>query len=110
MKRIVPLLGLWLAMTGLAWLFLLRRLPESVTEWILLLLAGAPAFFLVSVVGEFLGALLHSLPGIRHAEAYAEARTSGQSISGLRVFVYLVTTLVATGIVVAVSWLIRTYV
>jgi hypothetical protein len=109
MKRTIPLLGLWLAMVAMAWLFFLRRLPESIIEWLLLVLAGPPAFFLLSIASDALGTLLHSLPGIRHAETYAETRTSGKSISGLRILVYLVTTLVATGIIIVVSWLVRTY-
>ena len=109
MKRTIILLGLWLALVFMAWLSLLRRMPESNVEWLLLVLAGPPAFFILSIVSDALGELLHSLPGIRHAEMYAEARTAGKSISGLRILVYLVTTLVATGIIIAFSWLLRTY-
>ena len=46
--------------------------------------------------------------GIRQGNEFVEKRTKLQSISGLRILWYLMSTLVAIALVVAVTWVVRT--
>ena len=109
MKKIASFAALWLAFVALAWLCFLRRVPQSPLEWLLLLLAGPPVFILASMIGEVIGEAYKRLPGIRHLHTFTERRTVGQKLSGLRVLVYLFTTLIGVALIIVASWLWRTY-
>jgi hypothetical protein len=107
MKKIAGFLAVWFVFVAMYWLYFLRRAPESLSEWLFLLLAGPPAFILISLVAEGLGEAYKRLPGVRHLHAFAERRTVGQETSGLRILVYLITTLIAVAVVIFATWLWR---
>jgi len=107
MKKIAWFLAIWLTFAAMFWLWFLRRVPESLVEWLLILLAGPPAFLLASLVGEAAGEGYKRLPGVKHLHAFAERRTVGQQVSGLRIVVHLCTTLIAIGLVILLTWLWR---
>jgi hypothetical protein len=105
MKKLVGFLAIWFLFAGMFWLSFLRRAPASTGEWLLLILAGPPAFLLANLLAEGVGEAYKRVPGIRHLHSFAERRTVGQEISGLRILVYLSTTLLAIALVVVAAWL-----
>lgn len=105
MKKAIGFIAIWLAFAALYWLYFLRRVPESTTEWLLLIVAGPPAFLLASAIAEGAGEVYRRLPGIRHLHSFAEHRSVGQEVSALRILVYLVTALIGIGLVLLVTWL-----
>jgi hypothetical protein len=73
-------------------------------------LAGPPLYLLLGAFGELLGLAYSRFPGVRQGNEFIERRTSSQSLSGVRVLWYLLTSLLAIGIVLVAVWLYRTYV
>lgn len=108
-KLTVSLLLVWL-LVGLAaayavWAFQ----PQGPAKWLLYLLAGPPLYLLLSAFGELLGLAYLKVPGVRQGNEFIERRTASQSLSGVRVLWYLLTSLLAIGIVLVAAWLYRTY-
>lgn len=105
MKKAIGFFVIWFGCAAMYWLYFLRRVPESPTEWLLLLVAGPPAFVLASAIAEGAGEVYKRLPGIRHLHSFAERRSVGQEVSALRILVYLVTVLIGIGLVLLATWL-----
>jgi hypothetical protein len=106
--KVISFVLIWLALAFCAWLFTTAS-PSGPVEWLLLLVAGPPAYVLLSVVGELLGEAFNRLPGVRQGNAFVERRTTGAQVSGLRIVWYLFTGLIAIATVIALTWLLRHY-
>lgn len=102
----------WLALAGIGafYVFGTDLSHRPIWQWALLLVLGPPVLLLLQLVAEALGELFNRLPGVRHGNEYIERKTSGQSVSGVRVLWYLLTGLVACALVAGATWLFRTYV
>lgn len=101
----------WLVLAGMGAFnaFGTELADHPLWQWALLLLFGPPVLFVLQLAGEALGELFNRLPGVRHGNEYVEHKTSGRSLSGLRVLWYLLTALVACALVAGATWLVRTY-
>ena len=108
MKKVATFSLIWLGLALLAWWLFLWRAPESVWEWLFVLILGPPVYLILSIIGEAIAAAFHSLPGIRHVEAAVERETAGERFSGARIVVYLGTMLVFLAFVGAIYWIVKT--
>jgi hypothetical protein len=94
---------IWIAAAGMSlWLFAIW--PKTVIGWLCVVAIGPIAFFLLSVLGEFIGGAIGALPGIRHANRLIERRTADEVVSATRIAYYLLAFLVALVPLVYLSW------
>ena len=107
-KKIAIFSFTWLALALLAWLVFLHRQPQSIWEWLFVLILGPPVYVILSIIGNGVGAVFHSLPGIRHAEAAVERETASERFSVVRIVVYLGEAFVLLAFVGAIYWLVKT--
>lgn len=105
----LALVWLIVAAIGAFYVFGTDLSDRPLWQWLLVLVLGPPVLFVLQLAGEALGELFQRLPGVRHGNEYVERRTSGRSLSGMRVLWYLLTGLLACALVAGVTWLVRTY-
>ena len=107
--RVFSFVLIWLALAALAayYLFGSEFNDSSLLQWALIVTLGPPAVVILQGLGDWLGELFNKLPGVRAGNAYVERRTARESLSGLRVLWYLLTSLLAIAIVVGATWLVR---
>jgi len=89
MKKMATFSLIWLALTLLAWFVFLHRVPQSLWEWLFVIVVAPPAYLFLEAIGQGAGKLFHSLPGVRHVENYVERKTAGEKFSALRILCYL---------------------
>ena len=94
---------IWLALAGLALLFLGVR-PRTAIAWLLVFGLGPVILLVLDAAGEVVGNAIRELPGFRHADAAIGRRTGHQQISGTRISYYLVRFLVVLMPVLLVFW------
>ena len=84
-------------------------MPSTGTQWLLLLVLGAPAFVILSVVGDVVGEAFNRLPGIRQGNEYVERRTRRVATSGTRIYWHLFTLLFSIALILCIAWVAQRY-